>query len=237
MTKIRIAICDNDLQSAKKIEKFIEKYSNSSFTCDTFINDKELRETLKEMTYDVFILSLDMPYNTGFELARLIRENNLRAFIIFTTIHTRYMPEVFQYHTFDYIIKPFSEDTVHNLLKRITKYFSLRNIFSFNCNNQKLSLTSDDILYCEKSGRYVFIHCIFDQTYKIRLSSQELICILNQDFLRIHQSFVINMNYIHLFKFNQIILKSPSSQKSNLIELPISQNYRKKVKTSLQHKL
>ena len=62
-------------------------------------------------TYDLYLLDINLPHRSGFDLCRLIRDElNIRAPIIFTTARGELSDKLrgFELGAWDYLVKPFS---------------------------------------------------------------------------------------------------------------------------------
>lgn len=56
---------------------------------------------------------------SGIDLAKKIRERDILSPIVFLTSYKEYMEEVFQVQTFDYLLKPPTEDRLHQVLEKL----------------------------------------------------------------------------------------------------------------------
>ena len=90
MIQMRIAICDDN----REILLFLKPALNTLFgqyTTDfeifCFISGKALLEAHKRNNFDVIFLDIDMPNVTGFDVAKTIREEFSKCYIIFITSH------------------------------------------------------------------------------------------------------------------------------------------------------
>ncbi|WP_447353077.1 hypothetical protein [Enterococcus faecalis] len=52
-------------------------------------------------------------------MAKKIRERDILSPIVFLTSYKEYMEEVFQVQTFDYLLKPPTEDRLHQVLEKL----------------------------------------------------------------------------------------------------------------------
>ena len=67
--------------------------------------------------YDVVLLDIRMPELSGIELAdRLNKRNRPTPSIIFVTAHDQHAVAAFESHAVDYVLKPFSNDRIHDAL-------------------------------------------------------------------------------------------------------------------------
>ena len=70
------------------------------------------------MTYDIYILDIEMQGMNGLELAKTIRTNEPNALIIFLTSYSEYVFDVFEVITFDfwsYVKKKYKLNTTNFL--------------------------------------------------------------------------------------------------------------------------
>ena len=107
---IRISICDDDAVSLKvikeKVKGWFEEYHRDQ-TCliEAFSNGKELLSNLRENSFDLFILDLEMPKINGLELAKQIRTILPFTMIIFLTSHIKFAVEGYKVQALRYITK------------------------------------------------------------------------------------------------------------------------------------
>ncbi len=99
----------------------------------------------------MYILDIEMSGMDGLAVTREIRNQNSKALIVFLTSYTKYMPDVFEMVTFDYIQKPIIVKWLQVLLEKAENYLGMTNqSFSFRYNKSRYSLKYDEILYFEK---------------------------------------------------------------------------------------
>src|SRR5215468_10810161 len=76
----------------------------------------EALEKLASDTYDVLLLDLDL---SGAQLVDQVRERNLSLpSIVFATAHVEHAVAAFERHTVDYVLKPFSNESINEALDR-----------------------------------------------------------------------------------------------------------------------
>ena len=69
-------------------------------------NGKEfLWDLEKHRLFDIYLLDIEMPDYSGFQLAAAIRDVSLEAVIIFVTSHIEYAIDGYRYSAFRYIPK------------------------------------------------------------------------------------------------------------------------------------
>lgn len=169
---------------------------------------------------DLVFLDVEMPGLSGFDLLATLQPVTFS--VIFITSHEHYALEAFKVDATDYLVKPASEEA---LLKAIRKVQERRGQLSLQMlanmvtkvatpmmQSQGLKkvavatasslefITITDIVYCESESNYTTIHrnnvkpLIISKTLKIM---EELLP--KEEFYRVHNSFLINMNHVDRF--------------------------------------
>ena len=193
---MRIAVCDDNPKELERIKGCFCRIQGYDLVCGYFDSTSTVMEILKteNSPYDLYILDIEMPGMNGLKLAKSIREKDSRALFVFLTSYTRYMKDVFDVVTFDFIEKPISDEKLLQILERAATYLNITSQhFSFGYRASRYSLKYDRILYIEKKGRQALIHT-FEDVYKTNMTLEEIWKQLNpKSFVHIHSSYIINL--------------------------------------------
>lgn len=193
---MRIAVCDDNPKELERIKGCFCRIQGYDLVCSYFDSTSTVMEILKteNSPYDLYILDIEMPGMNGLKLAKSIREKDSRALFVFLTSYTRYMKDVFDVVTFDFIEKPISDEKLLHILERAATYLNITSQhFSFGYRASRYSLKYDRILYIEKKGRQALIHT-FEDVYKTNMTLEEIWKQLNpKSFVHIHSSYIINL--------------------------------------------
>lgn len=193
---MRIAVCDDNPKELERIKGCFCRIQGYDLVCSYFDSTSTVMEILKteNSLYDLYILDIEMPGMNGLKLAKSIREKDSRALFVFLTSYTRYMKDVFDVVTFDFIEKPISDEKLLQILERAATYLNITSQhFSFGYRASRYSLKYDRILYIEKKGRQALIHT-FEDVYKTNMTLEEIWKQLNpKSFVHIHSSYIINL--------------------------------------------
>ena len=128
MEKIRILLVDDDRQNSEFLQKFLEvegyevSYAeNGRVAWEQIVNCK----LSNSKCFDLVLLDVNMPVMNGFELARLIREQDRDVLIFFLTDRTEKADRLkgFDLKGNDYIPKPFYPE---ELIAKIKERFEHR---------------------------------------------------------------------------------------------------------------
>jgi len=193
---------------------------------------------------DLIFLDVDLTDGSGFDI--LVAFKNITFKVIFITAHQEYALRAIKFSAFDYILKPFSADELINAIKRlgieaITENQTIKweaffnNISNIDAKAKKIVLKTsesihlvniNDIIRCEADNNYSTFYLVGGEKILISKGLKEFEELLtSQGFFRVHQSHLINLNFILRFDKRDggfVIL----SDKSNI---PVSQRKRQKL--------
>jgi len=221
-------IIDDDPLSRKVLEEYTQKtdflklvysFSNAIEAINTFKNDKEIH---------LIFLDIEMPEMTGIEFLNSLKTSPQ---IIIASSQEKYALEAFEYDVTDYLLKPVGyarffqavEKARNRMLKTelVTKQTSNKEFF-VKRNNTLIRLYYDNMLFIEALENYVVINT-FDDKYTIHITMKLLEDKLSDpNFVRIHRSYIINTDKIHLIEENSIVIKTNSGNKI----IPIGKTYK-----------
>ncbi|SNT21950.1 two component transcriptional regulator, LytTR family [Anaerovirgula multivorans] len=195
-----ILICDDH----KPIRKMLEKIaSENPFVSKVFVAEDgvEAVKVVQQEKIDIALLDIDMPNLNGIDAAKLINKISPDTKFVFITAHMEYAIDSFAVHPYNYLIKPIDittfKDTLDELIVLINIQFKQPIIDKLTIKNKNsiLLISFDDILFFEKIGKDTIVNTC-KEDYVTSMILKELESILNNNFLRVHQSFIVNTNKI-----------------------------------------
>ncbi|WP_350292728.1 LytTR family DNA-binding domain-containing protein [uncultured Croceitalea sp.] len=196
----------------------------------SFYNAIDAATYINEHKVDIIFLDIKMPKLKGLDFVKTIK--NLPSIVV-TTAYSEYALESFELPITDYLLKPF---TFQRFFKAYTKVLGSRNRDESSLNNQEglsgisksIFLKGDkeihqvklsDICYLESYGGYVKIFLNNETYLLIHRALHFFETNLDNNFIRIHRSFIVNKDYIISIVGNRINLE--------IKKLPIGQTYKK----------
>jgi two-component system LytT family response regulator len=211
---LRSIIVDDEFKSRESLKALIEKFCDNIQVVAVCQNGEEAIKAIGEHKPDVVFLDIQLQRETGFEI--LEKLNKIDFEIIFTTAYSEFAIKAFKFSAIDYLLKPIDitelRTAIEKAQKRIVGSISERmaqlaqNLKGNSFKNSRLAIPAtdglvfinvDEILYCEASGNYTNIHMVDNRKFLVSRTLKEYEDLLEeQDFFRIHNSFLINLNSI-----------------------------------------
>lgn len=215
---LRIAICDDEKPFRENIKKYVGNYllnKEISFEIETFSSGKEFIELGIEMVrYNIIFLDINMDEIDGIATAQKIREFSSEIYIVFVTAYINYSLEGYKVDAARYLLKNnvnFDDsicECMDNILNKMN-YVVLKKSFKFNeCEKDVLI---ERILYVESRLHKLEFHIMEDKlrTYTLYGTLNELEKEMSDfKFLRIHQSFLVNLKHIKGIVAYKVILSN-----------------------------
>jgi len=106
------------MPARKELSYLIERHSDITILRD-FDDAPEALEYVRQAKPDLVFLDISMPQLDGVSFARQLRQWGLDTRIIFVTAHKEFAVEAFELEAYDYLLKPFSEERLEMLLKKL----------------------------------------------------------------------------------------------------------------------
>ncbi len=221
---LSIAICDDE----KNICDYLEKRTRECLAqCDMdahisiFSDGVELLECSKQdpTSFDIIFLDIKMKTINGVDCAKGLRDEGVNSLIVFVTSSAEYVFSGYEAKAFRYILKTDLENAFNHIfgeclgeLKKHTTDF-----YTIETPSLAKKISLDEILYFESKLRLIKLHTKNEEISfygKLDEIEKEL---EQKDFLRIHQSFLVNATKIKSLTKEEAVLVSG-------INLPVSKS-------------
>lgn len=219
-----IIIDDHEL-SRKSLEHFISK-TNFLNLVYSFENPIDALAYVIKNKVDLIFLDIEMPEMNGIEFINTVKQHLPQ--VILTTHHEEFALVAFEHNVTDYIMKPITYPRFFRAASKARDIFE-RNAVNHISNDAVfvkkgtsiVKLKISDIVYIEALVDYVVIHT--DKERFVIHSSMTAMegKLSNQDYIRVHRSYIIRIDKIDSIEDNAI------SYKEKLI--PIGKTYREEV--------
>lgn len=234
---INIAICDDDITLTKDVERLLKEIAaeqNISIRCEAFFDGSALVETVidQKIYFDLVYLDIEMKDMDGIHAAQSLRDLDIPMLIIYMSSHEEYLKELFRTEPFRFLSKPIDREEFRAFFLSAYERIQKRaGFFVFSYKRTIYKIPFDRIAYFESRGRVVVIHlagtehpeAAIDRFYGKMNDLEKQVASVNNRFLRIHQSFLVNFDYIKSIAFASVVMLNGK-------ELQISEDRQKSVK-------
>lgn len=232
---LRIAICDDDsvaVQSHKKTAEDCLKQCGSIGEIAAYTHSENLLYdiTADKLFFDLILLDIEMPGNTGMELAEKIRPFLPNVKIIFITSHMEYAIDAFELSIFRYVPKEDISKRLPAAIQDAIKLIELEDgkTYTIQTNSRLERIPFKEIFYIERDGKNAKITTAKGVS-KVRKSLKQVYEELaSEEFIFIDRGYIVNMIYIMQVKEGTVVLK-------NGVILPISRSHLQEVKSQINN--
>jgi DNA-binding LytR/AlgR family response regulator len=234
MKKLSCIIVDDEPVARKILHEFVDQVPFMDLQ-GKFENAMKAEMFLKNNTIDIIFLDIEMPKISGLQF---LQKMNIESMVILTTAFPQYALEGYELDIIDYLLKPFALSRFLKAVQKAKDYYQMKTMTTGALQPSYIFIKSDkriekielgDILYAESVGNYV---SVYTENKKIiaYLTMKSLESQLPPDeFIKIHQSYMVNCSKIDAIEGNEIKIGSRS--------LPMSRNYREMVMKIVHQRL
>lgn len=220
---MNIFICDDNESILNFISNVLNNNYKNLFKIYTYNNYEDIITSIRNKTVNILIMDIVLKDNNGIDIVKENKKYLSNTQIIYITAYDDYIEDCFETDLTYILRKPIIEE---KLLQAINK--ALTNINDLNKNimvkvgkdNKKVNIK--DINYIESEGRTIKIN-LNNEIIKVYGKISDIEDDLGSTFVRIHKSYLVNMNRIVNYNFNKVKL-------DNGKVLPISRTYNKSCK-------
>lgn len=220
--KYKCIIVDDEPLARELIASHLAHFESFEII-DSFENALKAYTFLESNDVDLIFLDIEMPLLKGNDFLKKLKNPPK---VIFTTAYREYALEGYELNVVDYLLKPITFDRFFVSIekfkqlqtsKKEEKKVIEKHIF-VSSGIKNIKIVFDEILYIESLKDYITIHLENKISYHLKFNISSFEKLLNQDFVRIHRSFIINVKKLRAYTKNEIEIDS--------IEIPIGISYK-----------
>ena len=225
MKKIGCLIVDDEPIARDILKTYIGRLPELNLLGDCK-NATEAYEALHQYPVDVVFLDIQMPVITGTTFLRSLQKPPL---VVFTTAYAEHAVEGFELNAADYLLKPVTFERFCQAVQKVQQrllepqepprrpeppsYIFIRQ------DTRLVKVDFDELVYLQAERDFCSLYLSTGQRLLAGMHLKLLEDSLPADqFMRVHRSFMINLNKIKAIKGNMI--------ETGETEIPIGSNYR-----------
>ncbi len=233
MSKLRIAVIEDEIIIADNICLTLEDLGYE--VLEPAISYSEALELIQSKRPDLVLLDIQLSgKKDGIDLAiKLKKEFNIPFIFLTSFADTLTLERAKKANPNAYLLKPFNKEELYTSIEvaiyndQEEKKKSRKDVLFVKQKHLFIKLQMEDILFFKSDHVYAEIHTIDGERYVVRGSLNDYEEQLNQHFVRVHRSYIINKLQIKSFDLKQVNLTGAS--------IPISKNYIENLQNSLMN--
>ncbi|NDV59380.1 LytTR family DNA-binding domain-containing protein [Bacteroides sp. 519] len=217
MEKISVLIVDDEFGNRENVRRMMEKFFPHLILLPDCASVQEAQEVIGQQSPDIILLDICLGDKTGFNLLESL--GNASPEVIFITAYDQYAIKAIRFSALDYLLKPIDPQELVSAVNKainiiIGKQQNLRmqNLLQNNIRpdrKKKIALAVVDriefveinnIIRCESDSNYTTFYLKNGEKLIVSKTLKEFDELLTPyNFLRIHQSHLINMEEVKSF--------------------------------------
>lgn len=244
----KVAIIDDDEVSINMLQFELSKYADLS-VIGLAKNGLSGIKMLDKKHPDLLFLDVELPDMKGMEVLNrikpLLREG---IYVIFYTAYDKYVLEALRNQAFDFLLKPIDEVELQKVLDRFRNdldsddrgMISLQTITEQSEKAEKkfmIVTPTGDLCFLRTSEIGFFRYQSDRKIWEAVLSTNKVLPLkrnitadhlrhFDDNFIQVHQSFIINLNYLMMVQDGCCVLYPPFEKETGIV---LSKKYRKEM--------
>lgn len=211
---LKIAMCDDEKSQISLLRNILSIHldlKGLDYRIYEFSSGEALLDSIAKENYDIIFSDIEMAKLDGIETAKNIRLHNKKSIIIFVTAYPDFVFQGYEVKAFNYILKPYKSEKIGQVLnaaldelediqdkfyivesKSKTEKINLSNTFYFTSDKRKVNaVTSNGIID------------FYDKLDDLENN-------LPSFFVRIHQRYLVNINFVSSVESNSLSINGES---------------------------
>lgn len=203
-------IIDDEQLARQRIKRLLKAYDEIEVIAEAEDGESGLK-CVNFHKPDLIFLDIEMPVLNGFEMLTKLEH---QPKVVFTTAYDQYAIKAFEEGSIDYLLKPVEAERLDKTIKKLkqTNLASaptqieelLRHMqqkravktLTVKLGDKILLIKLTDIVYVQAEDKYVFLHTADGKKHLTDFTLSTLEEKLPDEFIRIHRSEIINVEYI-----------------------------------------
>ena len=235
---ITCVIIDDEPLAIEIIRSYCEEIGGIDVLA-TYTNPLKFVEDLPSLAPTLVFLDIEMPQINGLDLIKVIGAS---PYFILTTAYPQYALEGFELNVVDYLVKPIPFPRFIKAINRVKELEFLRKQSSpgqkyWNAALKEPGATDHRFIFIKadigniniKLAEIIYVQGLKDYLKLYLLQKKPVLTLMNfdslqsklgsEDFIRVHRSFLVNVNYIEFIQKGRIVI--------HWERIPIGETYKK----------
>ncbi len=215
---LKIAICDDNIADLSNIVSIIGdfqslKRAKNGIKFTAFHSAVDLIAAMESgQPYDLVLLDILMPFVTGMDAAKEIRQFNKDVKIIFMTSSPEFAIDSYSVDAYYYALKPIWKEKLFILLDKVISETEIQSGSSFLVKSRSglTRIYNSRLEFVEVIGRTIVYHLsdssVIEAVGSMQVLEKELLS--HPNFIKTHRSYIVNMEHIDTIGQREIKMQS-----------------------------
>lgn len=239
----RVIVIDDENASAATLVEHLKKYPRFHIECIAGDATTGIM-AIKKYKPELLFLDVELPEMYGMELLAEVKNEitwNMR--VVFYTAHDKYMINALRHSAFDFLLKPIDRKELDIVISRFLLDYESDTITSETKDFPEIPKESSFMVVLPTGEmrmikapevgffRYVSERKLWEavlssgESVMLRRNvSADFLCSFNKNFVQVHQSYIINTDYLVMIHDNICVLCPPFEDSTEIV---VSRKYKK----------
>ena len=227
-----IGICDDGEAFCDVMATMLRHHARENgieIEIERWYSGESLRDDLADgCRLDVLFLDIELFELSGIEVGAYIRNrlDNRQVQIVYISGKAAYAQQLFKTQPLDFLVKPISQEQISEVMDMALRLIKRQNKrLEFQHGQERFFIPMGDIFYLKSEGRKIKV-ITEKAAYEFYGRLREVAKQLSEDFIMIHQSYMVNRVHVFRYSYEAVELEDGTV-------LAISQSKRKAVRELL----
>lgn len=214
---IKAILVDDEPLCCQVLQTLLQKYCPEVHVIAAYNDATEALEQIKKQPPDLVFLDVEMPRMNGFQMLEQLKTIDFD--LIFTTSYDQYAIKAIRFSALDYLLKPIDREELQRAVQKAVSHrqnpVAAQLALLFQKINQptasitKIALptleglqmvTVDEIITCRADSNYTVFFLKNKQKLVVSRTLKDIEELLEDyPFIRVHHSYMVNINEIHKY--------------------------------------
>ena len=210
---MRIAICDDDQREQELFAKAFHGWDPTRLQ-ECFLDGASLLEAAKKVPhFDIVFLDIYLSGENGVEIAGALQNISPDTCVVFVTTSEEHAVEAFYLQALHYLVKPVTTEGIAESFRRLAQFRSRqRPVATFTTGRGSHTVYLDEIYYLQSMDHAVDIYLTGGRKLRVWAALTELHQRLNDNFLKLNRSTIVNMEQIEQMGTVDCIMRNGARQ-------------------------
>ena len=214
---MNIGLVDDDNVFLEKFKQMImDAVQSIAMICDVKCFNDGISHMEELLSCDIVFFDIEMPQISGLDLSEEMRKQmsgQELPLVVFVTSKDSYVYTALSYYPFSFIRKSCAGEEIAKCLSQAKKRIDMLKSDSrlIQLNKGKELVPIKEIMYIEKEGNEI-VYRGKNGDHRVRSTMKKVIKELeNKGFIRIHEGFAVNIDYISCMGVKEVFLSNGKS--------------------------